>query len=156
MFIGRKTPPGTCFVPDWQEPGWIPNTTENQAARALLRHTIMPALLPALPALDAAAEDSILAITAREIDKRTPTATAQDIRIIHHLTKPTFLRHWRQYLSEPAIATTIAPSTFCDAINALVTLREIHQLTTTYCKQYPRKKRKYTRRQPDTQLHLNL
>lgn len=156
MFIGLKTPPGTCCVPEWQEPGWIPNTTENQAARALLLHTVMPALLAALPALEAAAQDSTLAITAREIDKLTAAATAQDIRIIHHLTKPSFLRHWRQYLTDPAIATAIGPDAFYAAINALATLREIHQLTTTYCKQYPRQKRKYTRRQPDTQLILNL
>lgn len=156
MFIGLKTPPGTICLPAWQEPGWIPNTTENQAARKLLRHTVMPALLAALPALEAANIFPCLTINAREIDKRTPTATAKDIRIIHHLTKPTFLRHWRQYLTDPAIATAIGPDAFYAAINALATLREIHQVTTIFCKQYPRKKRKYTRRQPDPQLYLNL
>ena len=156
MFIGLKTPPGTCYVPDWQEPGWIPATQENQAARALILHTIMPALLAALPALEAADITHTLVFTAREIDKRTHTATAQDIRIIHHLTKPSFLRHWRKDLTHPSTAATLHPYTILAALGALATLRQIHTATATFCKQYPRQKRKYTRRQPDTQLNLNL
>lgn len=156
MFIGLKTPPGTCYVPDWQEPGWIPATQENQAARALLLHTIMPALLAALPALEAADITHTLVFTAREIDKRTHTATAQDIHSIHHLTKPSYLSSWRKLITQPATATAIGPDAFYAAFNALATLRQIHQATTIYCKQYPRQKRKYTRRQPDPQPTLNL
>lgn len=150
------SPPGTCLVPDWQEPNWIPPTKENQAARQLLQHTIMPELTHKIQHLEAADIFPCLTITAREIANRTCTATAKDIRILHHLTRPSIIRHWKNELLHHAGTAPMQPHAILAAEDALITLREIHQATGIFCKQYPRQKRKYTRRQPDPQPTLNL
>lgn len=157
------TPPGTCLVPNWQEPDWIPPTPENIAGTLIMeakhliwkRLAIIAAKRLACLWEDYAFTDLILA-WAKETETTGCLHPADHCRRGAKLLSKSRCRTIRKAYLQKAAERKITGKRRTKALTTIRKLEEEGQYLLQFALENPAKKRKYTRKQITVWPTLNL